>query len=141
MKKNKWNPENDKLLGTDTDKAIAQQLRVKHKVIFTRRTELGILPNRGGTKWTPEMDVLLTTMTNREVARKLELSYTVVGERRIKLGMKQVHQPFKRSIEQIQADYALVGYNQRELARLYKVSPQRAGQLVQRVKRVELVNA
>ncbi len=138
--KKEWNPENDKLLGTDTDKAIAQQLKTHLYCVYNRRKELSILPHRGGLKWTPEMDSLLHTMSERGVAKRLGIDASTV-RRRKRIKSIKGKMSITRSIEQIQTDYASVGYNQRALARLYKVSPQRAGQLVQRVKRVELVNA
>lgn len=78
------------MLGTMTDKEVAQRFEIPKETIKTRRRSLGIAPygrkSRNGI-WTPGNIALLGTMTDHGVALAIGLQKASVGEKRRQLGI------------------------------------------------------
>jgi len=66
-----WTPEEEALLGTAPDTAIAARLGRHLATVCIRRQKLGI-PNACRKLWSPEEDKLLGTKPDEELARTLE---------------------------------------------------------------------
>jgi hypothetical protein len=82
-----WSPEQDALLGTDSDTAIARRLGVPLGTVRYRRGKLRI-PSTSVDRvydWTPEKDALLGTASDMDVAIKLGITQKQAEYRRRKL--------------------------------------------------------
>lgn len=93
-----WTPEAIALLGTDTDKNIAEKLNCNWETVYQRRRELGIesfVKSRAHAKW-DEITPLLGTMPDDEVARKFNVGLQSVRLHRLRNGIpnyKRGHKP------------------------------------------------
>lgn len=76
-----WTPEEDALLGTDSDKAMAAKIGRTIDAVYARRLKLGI-PGGDSRKWKPEDDRCLGTASDREIAKRLNRSEREVLQRR-----------------------------------------------------------
>ena len=83
-----WTKQEEALLGTQPDEAIARRLTRTFDAVRYRRSQLGI-PIFGGIghQWTAAQDGLLRLHTTKGVARRLGISMTMVYWRRRKLGI------------------------------------------------------
>jgi hypothetical protein len=95
-----WTPDEDKLLGTDSDSRIAKRLGRSPGAVRSRRCALGIpLQNRAVPgEWTRDEEKLLGTKPDAEVARLLGRNERGVQLRRQSLGIpihRQAHRPWK----------------------------------------------
>jgi len=85
-----WTPEDDKLLGTDSDEVIARKLGRSWSTVRRRRAFLKIpcsKKRRIPKLWTPQEDKLLGTETDKAIGRKLRCSGSTVSRRRALLGI------------------------------------------------------
>ena len=83
-----WTRREERLLGTRSDKQVAQLIGCKPHVVTTRRYRLGIPSAQGQPRsWTPAEDRLLGTAPDRVVGRKVGRTFRSVQRRRSKLGM------------------------------------------------------
>ena len=94
-----WRPEEDKLLGTNSDATIAKKLGRTPDAIRTRRCALGIpLQHRiGPGEWTRDEEKVLGTVSDAEAARILCRGERGVQLRRQSLGIAafaQKHRPW-----------------------------------------------
>ena len=93
-----WTPAEEKLLGTDSDAAIARRLGRTVSAVAARRNASG-LPAFGHSyerSWVPEEDRLLGTQPDRELAKRFGCSRRMVLERRLKLRVAYVNQTKRR---------------------------------------------
>lgn len=79
----KWTPEADRLLGTDSDQAIARLLGRTVISVRIRRLKLGKRNTIRNSNWTPEMDLLLNANTDEEVAAIIGRTPGAVKRRRM----------------------------------------------------------
>lgn len=78
-----------KLLGTNYDAVIAQQLNMGYNTIRKWRNKLGIPPYRAMFKWTPDVVDLLGTMPDAELAFILNISYKDIWAKRKRMGISR----------------------------------------------------
>ena len=91
MARRKWTTEQDALLGTMTDAALAKLLGVHKQTIKARRWRLGIAPSRPRPRvagWTPDQEALLGTLPDEEVANHLGCAVYRVRQRRRQRGSR-----------------------------------------------------
>ena len=94
-----WTPEEDALLGTASDRDLADRLGLHADTVGRRRRALGIASYSKRSypipahEWTGEEVALLGKVPDEEVARRLGLSYEVVGYRRRRLGIPPCRRP------------------------------------------------
>ena len=83
----KYDPNEDKLMGTMPDRELALRLGRTHKAVEARRIHLGI-PKFDPRihKWTAEEDALLGVEADGQIASRLGLSISAVAHRRRRLG-------------------------------------------------------
>lgn len=81
-----WTDDEIKLLGTDTDAAVAKILGRTTQAVSCKRLSLGI-PRSPAIDWTLDMDLALGTDSDSFVARRLGLCDNSVTLRREKLGI------------------------------------------------------
>lgn len=85
--------EFEHLLGTMSDKALSQLLKISTATIYRWRKEKHVKPFKLNSrwnpvvKWTPELDALLGTMSDPQLADKLGCKSFHIKERRKKLGI------------------------------------------------------
>jgi hypothetical protein len=80
-----WTAEQDALIGTDTDSAIARALNLPYSAIAYRRHSLGIA--RPSRRWTANQMALLGTAADQEVGRRVGKSATAVAKKRLERGI------------------------------------------------------
>jgi len=92
-----WRPEEDLLLGTDTDERVAQKLGRSREAIRSRRSALGIPIHHRAIPgvWTSEEERVLGTAPDAVIARRLGRNERGVQLRRQQLGIPMVPQPKK----------------------------------------------
>lgn len=119
-----WTPAEEKLLGTDTDAAIARMLRRTISAVVSRRNASGI-PAFGHAYervWTSAEDRLLGTQPDRELAKRFGYSARMILQRRLKLGVPYVNRAKRRWTAR--EDRLLGTKPDREIARLLNRSVQ-----------------
>ena len=83
-----WSEREERLLGTMTDRAVAERIGRTRKAVETRRLERGIAPVRArARRWTKREERLLGRMTDGAVARRLGVARRTAWMRRRKLGI------------------------------------------------------
>jgi len=97
----KWSDEQIALLGTDSDRAIAQVLGLTTNVVKYQRERLGI--SRISRRWSDEALALLGRVPDSELARKLGKSASAIWRKREQLGIP----PF--AIRWTEEEIALIG--------------------------------
>ena len=93
-----WTQEMLDLLGTDSDRNVAAELKINHRSVHLKRKALGIPPfyepprhkKPLGHLWTAEQKALLHIYGDREVARRLGISAPAVANARRKFGIPGV---------------------------------------------------
>ena len=85
-----WKEEEIKLVGTDTDRAIAKRLGRSLASVLNMRRKVGI-EYRSSNAWRAEEDAILGKVADAEAARRLGRSRGAVAHRRRRLGMILVH--------------------------------------------------
>ena len=88
-----WTPAQDKLLGTDTDNALAKKFGCGYYLVKERRQALGIRPF-SHRRWTPAEEKLVGTLSAQEVARRTGRTLKSVWHRRRALNL-----PNKRGVK------------------------------------------
>ena len=90
-----WTRREDRLLGTRSDKEVAQIIGCKSGVVSARRYRLGITSAlRKPRPWTPAEDRLLGTAPDRIVGRKVGRKFSSVQHRRSQLGIAPAVSPW-----------------------------------------------
>jgi hypothetical protein len=86
-----WTPERIKLLGTDTDEAVAERLKCSKSAIYTQWNRLGIpaVPavSKRASIWKPEILAVLGSESDSCVAKRFGISVISVSRKRRELGI------------------------------------------------------
>jgi hypothetical protein len=98
----KWKEEELALIGTDSDKAVANALGLPVSVVKQKRDSLGI--SLLARRWNEEQIALLGTAADRQLARTLRKSPSAIQRQREKLGI-----PAFDPKPWTQAEIALIG--------------------------------
>ena len=85
--KRAWKPEEDALLGTMTDEAVAGILAVSHTAVYSRRTFLKIPAFHSARDWTPDEIAILGKISDQRVGRLLGIGQKTVYDKRVSLGI------------------------------------------------------
>jgi hypothetical protein len=85
-----WTPEEEKLLGTDTDKAIARRLGRSALAVRARRASLGLPPIPINKPWREKELKLVGQMPDAEVARLTPHPLKAVQSKRHALGLRDL---------------------------------------------------
>jgi hypothetical protein len=82
-----WGPEEELLLGTMSDAALARRLGRTRAAVAQRRSRVGKVRRPRGRAWTPEEEALLHSLPPEEVARLTGRSPMAIAIRRTRLGI------------------------------------------------------
>lgn len=85
-----WTKTSLKLLGTISDRKIAQALKISSKTVRRKREQLRIPAFRAKIQWTKRMLSLLGKTQDLEIARRFGITPSVVTRKRTKLGIQSV---------------------------------------------------
>src|SRR5687768_15576548 len=123
-KRRPWSKEQDKLLGTATDKEVGRIVGRHPSNVAARRRELGmpvfrsrpdLAPPRRGAPWTEEEKRLLGTLPDGMLARRMERTfYGVKARRHTKFRKPRLPQPWTAK-----EDKRLGTTSDAEIARLF----------------------
>jgi len=80
-----WTDEENELLGTASDRVIAERIGVSRYAVAEQRRRLGI--SRRPEPWTPDQIAVLGTASDREVGRRIGRSESAVHRKRESLGI------------------------------------------------------
>jgi hypothetical protein len=98
----KWTEGELALVGTDSDRVVAETLGLSISGVQQKRTSLGILPLAG--RWEEHQIALLGTASDSELARRFKKSPSTVRQKRVQLGTPVfVQKPWT------EAEIALIG--------------------------------
>jgi DNA-binding CsgD family transcriptional regulator len=124
-----WSEDMVSRLGTDTDAAIAEELRLSASSVAYKRRRLGIRaygPDSGGprprVRWRRSMLALLGKAPDREVAKRLGLTREQVWWKRQQLGIRSFVPP-PRPVEWPRWALRLLGWRHTEIARRLGIQP------------------
>lgn len=83
-----WTEEEEALVGTDTDGAIAEQLGRTPMAVRNKRRALGIAPFREHAHdWTDRELAILATMSDEDAAEQIGVSRQTLQKKRRSLGI------------------------------------------------------
>jgi hypothetical protein len=128
-----WMKQKIALLGTDSDRTIAERLGTTRGVVARKRTQLGIAgyyPQRR-ISWTKEMVALLGKVSDWKIAEKYRMSRASVARERRKLGIPACIET--RPVMPTRNLKKILRLPTRKISRQYKLSAETVARLRQKL--------